>query len=178
MQTAALMEALRDLFLSPALPLHPAVVHIPLVLALAVPLVLAWLARRSYKGGATRRAWAMAVALQATILAGGLVALRTGESEEERVGATVGEWPLEMHERLATTFVIAAGALLAIVVAGMAAPRIGRLLAPVGLVASLAVATLGISTGHAGGALVYRQGAAQAPTSAPGQTEAGRADDD
>jgi uncharacterized membrane protein len=156
MQRAPGMEPLRDMLVSGGLPLHPAVVHVPLVLAALVPILLGWLVLR---GPGSRRAWAALAFLQAMVVAGGLMALDTGLVEEERLEAAVPAWPVEMHERRARTFVVAAAGLLLLVGAIAAAPRAARVAAPVALVLSLLVAALGVSAGHAGGELVYRHGA-------------------
>ena len=66
------------------MPLHPAVVHLPLGLALAIPFVALYalvVARRT--GRLDRARWLPVVLLQALALAGGLAALRTGEAEQE-----------------------------------------------------------------------------------------------
>jgi uncharacterized membrane protein len=144
------------------LPLHAAIVHIPLVLALVVPVVLAYLTLRAFRGGASRKAWAVIVALQAVIVGVGVAALQTGEAEEHRVEAVVSEAALETHEERAELFVTAAGALLALTLLGLAAPRISRGVAPAALILSIAVAGLGTAAGHAGGTLVYKEGAAAA----------------
>jgi uncharacterized membrane protein len=175
------VEALRDVLLSAEIPLHPAIVHVPLVLAAVAPAVLGWLVLRSWRRSATRVAWAVALALQCAVVAGGFWALRTGEAEEERVEAVVPEWPIEVHERRATAFVIGAAVVLAMIAAATAWPRTGRLIAPAALAASLVVATMGAATGHAGGELVYRHGAAQVyagPPATPAKPATGGGDHD
>jgi uncharacterized membrane protein len=158
------------------LPLHPAIVHIPLVIALLAPVVLAYLTWRAFGAGAGRRAWAVIVALQGAVVGVGILGLRSGEAEEERVEAVVAEAAIEAHEHRAQAFVLGAGVVLGLTVFGLAAPRASRLLAPASLVAALVVAGLGVMTGHAGGSLVYRHGAAAAYTSSP--AAAPRAHDD
>ena len=137
------------------MPLHPAIVHFPIVLAALSPFVLGWLVYRAWRGTATRRAWALAVGLQVALVGSGLLALRTGEADEDRAEATVAESVIEAHEEKATTFVIGAGAVLGLVVIGFALPRASRVLAPAGLVATLAIGGLGLLTGRAGGEIVY-----------------------
>lgn len=139
------------------LPVHPAIVHIPLVIALLVPFALAWLAWRAWRGNGkvTARQWMVALALQLVIVGAGLVALRSGQAEEERVEATVAERAVEAHEKRATTFLWGAAALLVLVGAGAALPRASRALAPASLAVSLVVAGLGVAAGHAGGSIVH-----------------------
>ena len=155
------------------LPLHPALVHLPLGLAFVMPclaLALTWVLWARH---APRRTWAIVVALQAILVAGGLVALRTGEAQEDRVGQVVAEAAIAQHEAAAEQFVWAAVATLALAVATLllkegAAMRSGLVLTAV---ASLVVTGLAIRAGHAGGQLVYVHGAASAysaPAGLPG----------
>ena len=83
------------------LPLHPALVHLPLGLAFVMPFLALILAWALWTGRAPRRTWAIVVALQAVLLAGGLLALRTGEAQEDRVEPIVGETALGRHESAA-----------------------------------------------------------------------------
>ena len=68
-----------------SLPLHPALVHVPLGLAFVIPLVALALTVLVWRGVVSKKAWAMMVALQAVLVAGGVVAIKTGGAEEERV---------------------------------------------------------------------------------------------
>lgn len=153
-----------------SLPLHPAIVHLPIALALLVPLLggalwLAWL-----RGALPRRTWLVAVAAQALLVISGVAALRTGEADEERVEATVPEAALEAHEHAAQRFVGLGALTLGLAVAGAAVrdERLARSLAAGAVVSSLAVLGAGYVVGEAGGALVYQHGAAAAHATAPG----------
>jgi uncharacterized membrane protein len=147
------------------MPLHPFVVHLPIALALLLPLLaasalVAWW--RDWLPG--RRAWTPVVVLQALLLASLFAAARTGEAEEERVEAFVGESSLEQHEEAAERLLVAAGAVslltaVPLVLRGGARARAAALLAALCM---LAVTTLAVQTGKAGGELVYREGAAAA----------------
>ncbi len=145
------------------LPLHPVLVHLPIALAVILPpatalTLLAWV-----RGWLPRRAWFGVVALQATLLLSGFLASRTGEADEERVERVVPEARIEAHEEAAEQFLWVAGVVL-LLAAGTAmakSERLGRSLAVVTLLGTLAVAWAGYRVGHAGGALVYRHGAAQ-----------------
>ena len=144
-------------------PLHPALVHLPLGLALATPLLAAGIALAAWRGLLPRRAWIAVVALQALLVAGGVAALVTGEEDGERVEKLVGEDPVEAHEERAEAFVWAAGAVLAAAAAALVVPaRAAGALAALSLAGMVAVAGLAIRTGQAGGELVYRHGAARA----------------
>lgn len=161
------------------LPLHPAIVHIPLGVAIVVPLVALvglWLLfRRGGKSG-----WLIAVALQAVVVVGGAVAMNTGEADEEVVERVVSEAAIEAHEEAAEVFVWVAGAVLALAGIALLLPASkGRWVAAVASAGTVAVLALGLQVGHAGGELVYRHGAAQAhiPTGAAADTATPGADE-
>ena len=144
-------------------PLHPALVHLPLGLALATPLLAAGLALAVRRGWLPRRAWAAAVALQALLVAGGAAAMITGERDGDRVEKVVGEAPVERHEERAEAFVWTAGAVLVVAAAALLVPaRAAGPVAALSLAGMVAVAGLAIRAGQAGGELVYRHGAARA----------------
>ena len=145
------------------LPLHPALVHVPLGLAFALPFVTAGLAIALWRGLVPRRAWMVAIALQAMVVAAGVLALRSGEREEDRVARVVGKPPIEAHEEAAEAFVWGAGFVLAVTVAGLLVPATAvAAVAAVATAGTLAVAVLGYRAGEAGGELVYVRGAASA----------------
>ena len=148
------------------MPLHPALVHLPMALAMLMPLLAAGFAWALWTGRIRSRGWVAVVALQALLLGSGLVAIKTGGAEEDRVERVVQEAAIEQHEAFAEQFVWAAGATL--VLAGLVLfvrrPGASRGLAFAVVVATLAVAGLGLRVGHAGGQLVYVHGAAAAYT--------------
>ena len=149
----------------PPSPLHPVIVHIPLVLAGVVPLVVGWLSWRAIRGGASRRAWAVALALQAVVLGGALIALDTGGDEEERALQVVPAAAIEAHEERAELFTLEAAATGLLIAGATALRRRGSAaLGVAATAASLAVVVLGVRTGSAGGALVYQHDAAAAYT--------------
>lgn len=170
------------------LPLHPAVVHLPVALAVLMPLIAAGFAWALWTGRVRLRAWTAVVALQALLVAGGLVAMKTGEGEEDRVEPVVPEAAIHLHEEYAEQFIWSAGAslaLAALVLAGRK-PPVSNVLAGVFVAATLGVAGMALRVGHAGGQLVYVHGAASAyapvsgvPTAAVGGPVAvPRQDDD
>ena len=147
-----------------SMPLHPAIVHLPLALAILMPLVASGFAWALWTGRIRPRAWLAVVAFQALLLGSGLVATRTGEAEEERVESVVQKSALHQHEELADQFVWAGGVTL--VLAGLVLvvrrPIAARMLVSGVVVATIVVAALGLRVGHAGGQLVYVHGAASA----------------
>jgi uncharacterized membrane protein len=150
-----------------SLPLHPAIVHLPLGLAFIMPAVALGFAWALWTGRIRPRAWVTIAALQAVLLGAGLVAMNTGEREEERVESVVPDAALERHEEYAEQFVWATGLTLGLALLVLALPRPGtaRALAAGVVVGTCLVAALAIRVGHAGGQLVYvhNAGAAYAP---------------
>lgn len=162
---------------------HPKLVHIPVALAILMPLVAGTLLLAWWRGWFPRRVWVLAIALQAALVGSGLLALRTGAMEADRVERIVGEQVIEAHEEAAEVFVWSAGAVLALMIgAGALARRAAGLpAAAVATLGTVLVLGLGYRTGQAGGELVYRYGAAQAYANggpAAGATSAEPARDD
>jgi uncharacterized membrane protein len=146
------------------IPLHPLVVHFPIVLSVLLPisaLVALWAIR---KGTTPRWAWSLPVAVAAALTVSAYVATETGEQEEDRVERVVGERVLHGHEEAAERFLVLSGVLLLVAGVGFAPRTLGeaaRLLTTAGALGLLAV---GVQVGHSGGELVYRHGAANAYT--------------
>lgn len=146
------------------MPLHPAIVHLPLGLAILMPLIAGGFAWALWTGRIRPRAWLAVVAFQALLFGSGLLATRTGEAEEDRVENVVQESALHAHEELADQFVWGGG--LTLVLAGLVLvvrrPAALRTLVAVVVAATVVVAAMGLRVGHAGGQLVYVHGAASA----------------
>ncbi len=158
-----------------ALLFHPKLVHLPIALGILMPLVAGGLLLAWWRGWLPSRGWAVAVALQAILVASGLVAMRTGEAEADRVERVVAERLVDQHEEAAEVFVWAGAGVLALMLAAgaLARRRPGLPVAALATLGTVVVLGLGYRTGEAGGSLVYRHGAAQAyvggvaPTGAP-----------
>jgi len=146
------------------LPLHPKLVHLPIALAVLMPLITSGLLVAWWRGWLPRRTWLVAVVMQGALLGSGLLAQETGGDDEARVEAIVPEAALEAHEEAAEVFVI--GSALVLVLAAMGAairrPRAAQLVAAVATAGTLVVLMLGYRVGEAGGRLVYQHGAAAA----------------
>jgi uncharacterized membrane protein len=153
---------------------HPKVVHVPMALGVLMPLVAAGLLVAWWRGWLPRRAFAIAVALQAILFASGLVAMRSGESEEDRVEKAVPEAAIEAHEEAAEVFVWAGGGVLAVM--GLALVLGSRAVAAAATAGTLVVLALGVRTGQAGGSLVYEHGAGGIASASPAR--GGDHDDD
>ena len=145
-------------------PLHPALVHVPLGLAVLLPLIALGITLALWRGWLQPRSFAVLVLLQALLVGTGFAALQTGESEEDRVEAVVSERHLEAHEKAAHRFLVGAGIALALGVPGlflMRRQRALRWIAASTTASTIVVAGLALPTGKAGGELVYVHGAAQ-----------------
>lgn len=143
-------------------PLHPKLVHLPIALAVLMPLITGGLLLSWVRGWLPRRAWWGAVLLQVVLLGSGLMARSAGEEDEERVEKVVPHDAIEEHEEAATLFLIGAGVGLALILAGavLRSEKAARLAAGASVVVALAGVWLGVHVGEEGGHLVYKYGAA------------------
>lgn len=163
------------------LPLHPAVVHLPIGLAVALPLLAAGLAWAILTRRLPHGVWLLIVGVQAAMLAAGFVAMNTGERDEERVEQYVAETHIESHEAAAKQFMVVLGASLLLSLAAWALRRgqAARTLVAAAAVLTIVVTGMALRVGHAGGQLVYVHGAAQAHVTAPQAADVeAEADDD
>ncbi len=146
-------------------PLHPALVHLPLALAVLLPAgaLLAFLAIA--RGALPARFWATIVVLHVLLAGSAYLAVETGENEEERVEEVVGEPAIEAHEEAAERFLWLAVGAAVVSAAGLLPGRRGNAGRAVTVAAGAFVLLAALSVGHSGGALVYEHGAAQAYTS-------------
>lgn len=148
-------------------PLHPAVVHFPIVLGLlgAVVAVAAAFTRR----------WqlpAIAAVLLGLGALGSIVAVQTGERDGETAGEGPGvEAVLDQHEEWAERTQAAFVAVALVAAAGLFTTRWPRIARGLGIVTgfgALVVAWCVVQTGHYGGQLVYRHGAGVYAAASPG----------
>lgn len=162
------------------MPLHPAVVHIPIALAALIPLAIlgAFLVR---KVESARPLW-IAITIASTLLTGAsFYAMETGEQDEEKVEQVVPESALEAHEEAGETFAYATIFLtiLALLTTIALSTRFRIPLAAATLIMSGVIGYLGYDVGHRGGQLVYEHNAAAAHSgAAPASNSAERDDDD
>lgn len=150
-------------------PLHPSMVHLPLGLAVIIPLLALGIAIAFRRGLLPKPAWWAVIGAQVLLVIAAVVAMRTGEGEEDVVENVVSHGAIEAHEGAATLFLWSAIAALAIsaVVLLVRSDRFARPLAFVATLAALVVTGLGINVGKAGGELVYVHGAAGSYAAAP-----------
>jgi uncharacterized membrane protein len=143
---------------------HPKVVHLPMALAVLMPLVTGGALFAWWRGWFDRRVWVIVLLLQAALVGSGFIAMNTGEAEEERVEEIVAEQHIESHEEAAEAFVWASVVVLVLMLLPMVLPE-GRARTAAALGAclgTLLIFGLGFNAGEAGGRLVYEHGAAQA----------------
>lgn len=143
-------------------PLHPAVVHFPIVFAVLLPLVsfgALWMIRR---GAASRKAWLFPLGVAAALALSSFVAVKTGQAQEDRVEHVVPEAGLNAHEESAELFLLIAGALFLVTAAGLAPGSLGRAARLLATAGTVGILVAGYRTGHSGGQLVYRDNAASA----------------
>jgi uncharacterized membrane protein len=136
-------------------PLHPAVVHFPIVLMILLPVAALgalWAIRR---GAAPMRAWAVPLAVAAGLTFSAWIAVETGESQGEKVEDVLGEQAVASHEEAAERFLLLSGVVLVVSGAGLLRGNVGRVARVVGIVAALGLVAVGYQVGHSGGRLVY-----------------------
>lgn len=154
------------------LPLHPKLVHLPIALAVLMPLLTSGLLLAIWRNWLPRRAWALVIAGQLLLVGSGVLAMRSGEADEERVEQIVAEIAIERHEEAATKFVWAGAILLGLSFLPLLlrSSRTHRIACAATAVGSVVVLGLGYAVGQAGGELVYCHNAAAAFATQPSGT--------
>ena len=151
-------------------PLHPAVVHLPLGLAVMLPLFIFLVMIGIGKQWFNHATWVLVVILQLLCMVGGIVSIETGEDQEEIVGTVVKEEFISKHEDMAKAFTASAGVTFGVALVGFFLRNRQRAFSMLSLATFfLSLVTLGVAglTGHTGGELVYKQGAASAYHASP-----------
>ena len=143
------------------LPLHPVVVHFPVVIGIALPilgLLLWWAIRKEY---VPRKAWGLVTALALVYSVSAIVAVELGEKDEDKVEKVVSEKVIHEHEEAGEMIPWIAGTLALISLAGFLPKKSNSIRLAVVLLSLAAIAPLA-DAGHTGGKLVYQYGAANA----------------
>jgi uncharacterized membrane protein len=159
-------------------PLHPALVHFPIVLAFLAPIVAATLLWAIQSGRLPGGTWLWVVALQAVVLGAGWLSAEAGEREEDRVEKVVAHDTIHEHEEAAERFLGIAALTLVLSGAGMLRGQVGAVARGLTVASAIAVAAAVGVTGHSGGELVYRHGAALAYTQGDSAAADWRHEDD
>lgn len=151
------------------LPLHPKLVHLPMALAVLLPLLASGVLLAVVRSWLPWRSWALVIAAQAALFLSGIFAMRSGEADEDRVERVVPEAAIEAHEHAAERFVWAAGLvlLLSVLPSVLRHPRASAIAGAATIVGTLVVSWTGYAVGKAGGELVYVHNAGAAFASAP-----------
>ena len=143
-------------------PLHPAVVHFPIVFSVLLPLAALLALWAIREGAVPLKAWAFPLALAVGLTGSAWVALQSGEAEEERVEAYVAEAAIHEHEEAAERFLLLAGVVTLLAGVGLVRGSVGTAARIVTTAGTAVVLLAGVQVGRAGGELVYEHGAAQA----------------
>jgi uncharacterized membrane protein len=153
-QVAILVHPLPELRMLPS-PLHPAIVHFPIVFTILLPFVALgalWAIRR---GVSSRRAWAVPLLGAILLSLSAWVAVQTGEADEDRAEDIAGEQVMHAHEEAAERFLLLSGGVVVLMTAGLlrgTPGKAGRLLAST---AALFLVVAGYNVGHSGGKVVF-----------------------
>jgi uncharacterized membrane protein len=154
-------------------PLHPAIIHFPIVLMLLLPIVAVGALWAIRHGSSVHRAWSIPLVGAAALAASAWLSVETGQQQSKRVERIVSEQPVETHEEAAELFLTLSGALVVVAAAGMIRGTLGRSARIVATVGTLGLAVTGVRVGATGGELVYTHGAANAYTQPSATTQAG-----
>ncbi|MEL6343352.1 MAG: DUF2231 domain-containing protein [Myxococcota bacterium] len=148
------------------IPLHAALVHLPLGLSIATPLLAGLGLAGWWRGLLPKNAFGLAVVAQGLLVVSAFAAMSTGEDEEEIVEAIVDHEIIHEHEEWAESFSYTSVLALALMGGAMAVRRedYARYTALGGIVVGVAATGLALVAGHEGGELVYAHGAARAYT--------------
>ena len=143
-------------------PLHPAIVHLPIALAVLTPAFAVgalWAIRR---GARPLRAWGLATAMLAALSLSAWLAVETGEQADEQVESVVPDAAIDTHEEAAERFLALSFIVLGVAAVGLRSGRLGQGARLLGTVGTVGLLGAGWAVGHSGGELVYRYNAASA----------------
>lgn len=146
-------------------PLHPAIVHFPIVLMFVAPLVAGWAIWRMRMPESGARVWLVVPVLLAAVAVSSFVAVRTGEDGEDFAEQFVDHDTVEEHEEQGTQFMWFALASVVIAAAGFLPGRAGLGMRILTLVVVVTGVVLVTRTGHSGGTMVYEQMVGDGPAS-------------
>lgn len=146
-------------------PVHPLIVHIPMVITFIMPVLIMAFALMIKKGKMFPKGWLVIIGLQMAVVISGYISLETGETEEDRVEKVVSKKFIHEHEEAAEIFVGVSVLALVLSIGVFFLKKESAFpihMVIVGL--SLISGFLAYRTGELGGELVYVHGAADAYT--------------
>ncbi len=155
------------------MPLHPMAVHLPIVLAVLIPLAMVAVIAASKKITNQRAVWAVIFGFCVLLTVSSFVAMKLGEREEERVEKVVSEQIIENHEEWAEAFTWTT--LLPLLFTGLMLKKKHPSLKYLAAASGVAVLALGVITGHEGAELVYKHNAGKVYMSAGASSGGGHA---
>jgi uncharacterized membrane protein len=143
------------------LPLHPIVVHFPIVLGTLLPFLAIGLWWAIKKWQWTPKVWALVSAVALVYSLAAVTAVQLGEEDEEKVEKVVSEKVIEEHEEAGELIPWIAGTLFLVSLGGLTV-KYSKQAKVAMIVLSLVALVPVINAGHTGGKLVYEHGAAMA----------------
>ncbi len=143
-------------------PLHPAVVHMPIAMAVLAPVLILVALILIRKTGSVVAPWLPVVVVALMMAGSAWMALETGEDEEDRVEQVVSRDAIHEHEERAELFLWSAVVLAVTAIGGLLKGRWGATMRWAALAVCLVALVLAVRVGGSGGELVYEHGAASA----------------
>ncbi len=143
------------------MPLHPLIVHFPLVIAFLMPLTIIYAVFIADKRNRNSKIWLGILITAVALSASSFLSMELGEGNEEIVEKVVSEHQIEEHEESAEIFTYSTVA--SVLLAGMVffgkfgnIPKFGLILT------SFFTLMMAFPTGHSGAELVYKYNAGAA----------------
>ena len=143
-------------------PIHPAIVHFPIVLMFLLPIAAGYYWLRARRGAAPRRSWTVPAFFAGALALSAWVAVQTGEAQEERIERVIAENVLHAHEEPAEAFLLISAFVLFLALLGYLRAPFGTAARILASSASVVALVAGVLVGATGGDLVYKHGAAAA----------------
>ena len=146
------------------LPLHPALVHIPIGLCFSLPILTLVLLFFYKLKQLKKKGLLIIVILHALLFGSSLIAEETGEKDEHIVEQVINKEFIHNHEESAELFIKACLAVMILVGLLLILPigRYSNVAMTLILFSQLSLVFLAYRVGHSGGELVYKHGAADA----------------
>ena len=145
------------------LPLHPAIVHLPIGIGMILPILTIAVLLGIYRKQFQTQTWLLVVLMQLLYCGSVFMASQTGEQEEDRVEEVVAEAWIEMHEEATEPLLPVGGVVLILTCLALVKnSKIRKTAQSFSVVGMLLTCYLLYNAGHTGGELVYLQGATKA----------------